>query len=77
MDSITNRHHDFTGGTAYIFEIATLGKYRNYTYHSPSFIEEKDQLWQIRNVVTFLEFFNRQFNFPPLERWPPQDFREE
>ena len=71
MDSITNRHHDFTGGTAYIFEIATLGKYRNYTYHSPAVVQDelKHELWQVNNVVTFLEFFSRQFGLPPLERF--------
>jgi len=71
IDSITHRHHQFTGGTAYIFEIATAGKYRNYTYHSPAVVQDelKHELWQVNNVVTFLEFFSRQFGLPPLERF--------
>jgi hypothetical protein len=61
MTSIPNLEDGFVDGESYIVEIATLDKYRTYSYHVP---EHFAKHWQARNMTEILDLIDRELGIP-------------
>ena len=59
MDDIPGLFDGWTDGITYNIEIATMSKYRFYSYHVPE--EFQDEFWQAKNIVKILSLIENEF----------------